>query len=82
MTVDPLSLSCRFAQRLGRPEPSWREALSRVLPFGDNSLPFGDKGKFQADAAAAVPDERLARSALGVVWNQRRQLRVNADCSR
>ena len=34
-----------------------------------------------ANATAAVPDERLARSALGVVWNQRWQLLVSADCS-
>ena len=35
----------------------------------------------QANATAPVPDERLARSALGVVWNQRWQLLVSADCS-
>jgi hypothetical protein len=40
-----------------------------------------ESGAARNYATAAVPDERLARSARGVVWNQRWQLLDSADCS-
>ena len=73
--------SDRRQATFGRSGPqSSRRVSLHGLPVDEDGVGGGAQ-PLQAKATAAVPDDRLARSALGVVWNQRWQLLVRADCS-